>query len=169
MTVGAISGVVSTLLFNHLALRYFGPRAIYGSIWFAAGTVCNLIVGRITFACGLAFALAAVVALAHRAVPLGAIFAAATSLTSPVAGVGALLAVCAWALSRRENRRAGVAVGLCAGLPLAAISLEHEQREHAKDRVAEVGEEFPAGVGARSRDLGLYVSLDGAVDLGDEP
>ena len=123
VAVGAMSAVVSTVLFNHLAQRYFGQHALFGSIWFAAGTVCNVIVGRITFACGLAFALAAVVALAHRALPLAALLAAAASLTSPVAGVGALLAVAAWTLSRRENRGRGIAVGLCGGLPLVAISV----------------------------------------------
>ena len=57
------SGVASAFLFHRLVHRAFGAAAWVGSLWFATSTVTNLVVGRATFALGVAFALGALLAL----------------------------------------------------------------------------------------------------------
>ena len=93
------------------------------SVLFAAGTVVNVAVGRLTFALGLAVALAALAARPRRT-PLArrASSSLATAPASPVAGVMLGLALTAWWLhtrrpapagARRPRRRAGARPPRC--------------------------------------------------------
>src|SRR5215210_3475482 len=50
IVLGAISGIVSAVLFERIVSRAFGRRARFAALWFAFATVTNLIVGRVTFA-----------------------------------------------------------------------------------------------------------------------
>jgi len=54
--LGAISGVVPAVLFDRIVQRAVSPTSRVGMLWFALGTVTNLVVGRITFAFGVAVA-----------------------------------------------------------------------------------------------------------------
>ena len=66
--VGVVAAVASAVLFERIARRHFGESARWGALWFGAGTAADLLIGRVTFAVGVAFALAAVFALqrGHR-------------------------------------------------------------------------------------------------------
>jgi hypothetical protein len=119
--VGACAAVAGAAAFGALARRRYGDRAKLAIWWFGAATATNLFSGRITFALGLAFGLAAMLALDRRRVPLAAALAVATSLASPVAGIFCALAAVVHASLRRS--REGLWVGGAAGAALLALSL----------------------------------------------
>jgi hypothetical protein len=98
--VGALSGVASAALFEPLARRHFGGRAArWGALWFGAGAMTPVLSGRITFACGVAAALAALLALQRGKPWPAAALALATGLLSPIAGLFLALACAAYALA----------------------------------------------------------------------
>src|SRR4051794_8498344 len=68
LALGALSGVASAFMFERILRFSFGSVAWLGSLWFALGTVINLIVGRTTYAFGVALALGAIYALQRRRV-----------------------------------------------------------------------------------------------------
>ena len=91
--VGVLAAVASAALFERVARHQFGAQAARrGAMWFAAGTVADLLIGRLTFALGMAFALGAVVALQHGHRRGGLALGVLTSLASPVAGLFLALA-----------------------------------------------------------------------------
>ncbi len=115
--LGALSGVASALLFERIVQRALSPASRLGSLWFAVGTVTNLVVGRITFAFGVAIALAAIFALQHRKTALAAVCALAAPLASPLAGLFLAIGVAAWGLARRDRRTAAALVAAAAVAP----------------------------------------------------
>lgn len=92
---GALAAIASTLLFGRLASRNFGPQTKLAAIWFAVAATGDLWIGRLTFALGVAFALAAVLAAQQRGsrayAILASLCATLSAASSPVAG--ALLAL----------------------------------------------------------------------------
>lgn len=110
--VGALSAVAATLAFARLAGRV--PGAWLAGAWLAFGMATQLVANRLTFALGAAVgiaALAAARAASERSAPdppqgvgvrwISAIaLAAATSVSSPVAGAFLALAGAAWWLTR---------------------------------------------------------------------
>ena len=48
--VGGLAVVASAVLFDRVARRHWGQDAWLGSLWFAASTATNLLIGRLTFA-----------------------------------------------------------------------------------------------------------------------
>lgn len=120
--VGVLSAIASALLFERIARRHFGPRAArIGAQWFAVGTVADLLIGRLTFALGLAVALGAIYALQCGRRRLGIGLCVACTLASPVAGLFLALAGVAHWWSTRE--RLGLWVGAAAVTPATALSL----------------------------------------------
>jgi hypothetical protein len=114
------SALVATWSFCVMADRWLpAPRA--ASVIFAAGTVTNIAVGRLTFALGLAVGMAAVAAMTTGWRRTAVALAPLTTLASPVAGVFLMLAGVAWALSARPIRRLGIAITAGAALALAAL------------------------------------------------
>src|SRR5258708_6773567 len=86
IALGAVSGIASAFFFDRILHFSFGSIAWLGSIWFALSTVTNLIVGRTTYAFGVALALAAIYALQHRKVAIAIAAAVLCALASPLAG-----------------------------------------------------------------------------------
>ncbi len=121
--LGALSGVASALMFDRIVQRALAPASRIGSFWFAAGTVTNLVVGRVTFALGVAFALAAILALQHRHVALGILFAVACPLASPLAGLFLGIGATAWGISEAHRRATAVFVVSAALGPIAVLAL----------------------------------------------
>jgi len=134
--LGAICVVAATALFAKLARDRFGERALPGTLWFALGSVTILLSGRVTFALGLAPALAALVALerAGAAAPrsrrrrllaaLALLCAALSAIASPVAALFLAMAGVALALApplppRGARRPAGASGALVALRALA--------------------------------------------------
>ncbi|MBA3809692.1 MAG: hypothetical protein H0X28_15075, partial [Solirubrobacterales bacterium] len=79
-TVGVLSVLASTLLFERLARSLYGEGASWGAAMFGLAAVGDVWAGRLTFALGVAFALAAALALrrghALWAAPVAALCAA---------------------------------------------------------------------------------------------
>jgi len=102
--VAALSVLVSAALFERCSRAAYGPSARWGAAWFAVAAAGDIWIGRLTFALGVTFALAAVLALVsghHRWAGLLAVLSAAAS---PVAGVLLALAALTHALARRSPR-----------------------------------------------------------------
>lgn len=113
---GAVSVVVSAVLLAHLLTRAGLRWPLPVALWGAFALWCDLAAGRVTFAIGLTFGLAAVVAAGtHRTPSRGRITLAAglsflAVCASPLAGL--FVEVAAAALLLTGRRRAGVALGV---------------------------------------------------------
>jgi hypothetical protein len=121
LTLGAISGVAAAVLFERILRHAYGRTLWFPAIWFALGTVANLIVGRVTFGLGIAFGLAAVYALQHRRPVVAVAAALLCALSSPLAGAFLALAAVALACAERERRVTALAVAAGALAPIAVI------------------------------------------------
>jgi hypothetical protein len=113
----AIAGVACAWSFDRLVAARWGPAALPASLWFAAlGPLALLANGWLAFALGLAFALAALLALQRGRLLRAGALALACGLASPVAAfllglvLGAVVAAALW-----ERRTAAPA---SAGSPL---------------------------------------------------
>ncbi len=117
----AIAAVAAAALFEPLARGYFGAeRARWGSIWFGVGTATLLFTSRLPFAIGVAFGLAALLALQRRRYALAVVFAILCPLGSPVAGLFLAMAGVAFAMAAgrdRTKRREGIAIAAGAFIP----------------------------------------------------
>ena len=102
--VAIASCVLAAWCFHDLARGR--PRALAASLLFAAGTVVNVAIGRLTFALGLAVAVAALAAARRGKTVLATVLAVATAPASPVAAV---------ALGPRPRRRGGCTTAAPAG------------------------------------------------------
>jgi hypothetical protein len=129
--VGVIATAVAVWAFAVVAGRIAStPRAATIATWlFASGVVSNLLVGRMPFALGIAFAVGAW-ACVPRSRAAAALLSLAGAWTSPVAGVyvcvGAVAAFVGAPPGRdgRDDRRAALVLGapaLIGGLAMAAL------------------------------------------------
>jgi hypothetical protein len=121
--LASLSVLASTLLFERLVRKAYGEAASWAAALFALAAVGDVWAGRLTFALGVTFALAAALAYARGHPLVAAALAAACAAASPVAGVLLGLAALTLALWARSPR-ALVALALPAAavlLPLAAL------------------------------------------------
>ncbi|MEA2307707.1 MAG: hypothetical protein QOH43_4987 [Solirubrobacteraceae bacterium] len=120
--VGALSAVAAAWCFERLLHgRFPERRARVASLWFAAATVTTLISGRLTFALGLALALAAAWALAEGRPRVAALLGALSGLGSPVAAAFLVLGLAAWWWVARDRSAWWVAVASL--VPFGLVSL----------------------------------------------
>jgi hypothetical protein len=120
--VGALSVLVSVLCFERIVARAFGGiGARWASIAFAAAAVGDVWIGRLAFALGVSFALAAVLALMRRRVAIAVALALLCAAASPVAGALLGLAALTDSLWRRSPR-ALLAVAVPAGVVVLALA-----------------------------------------------
>jgi hypothetical protein len=122
IALGAVSGVISAALFDRLVRHEFGVAAGIGSLWFAISTATNLVVGRVTFALGVMFALAALLALQRRHRNIAVICALLCGLASPVAGLFLAIATGAYGLSQKSVRTASWLTAAMAIAPVLVIA-----------------------------------------------
>jgi cytochrome b len=111
--VGMLAVVCSSYLFDRLVRDRWGPEARWATLWFAAGVVTLLADGQLTFALGVAFALATLRGMQVGRGKLAVLSAAACALASPVAAVFLAGVVLAGALGRgRHVSRVAIWVGI---------------------------------------------------------
>jgi hypothetical protein len=122
LALGAVSGIASAFVFERILRFSFGSVAWLGSLWFALGTVINLIVGRTTYAFGVALGLAAIWALQHRRAVIAVGCAVLCSLASPLAGGFLAIVAVAWAASQRTQRTQALALLAGALAPIATVT-----------------------------------------------
>jgi hypothetical protein len=123
LALGAVSGIASALLFERILRFSFGSVAWLGGLWFALGTVTNLIVGRTTYAFGVALALGAIYALQHRHAVIAIVCGFLCALASPLAGCFLAIVAAAWAVADREKRAWALALGFATLAPVATVAL----------------------------------------------
>ncbi len=116
--VGAIAVSLSTAMFARLARDHFGARGPIAAALFALGAIGDLYIGRLTYALGVTFAVAAVLAVSRRHYALAALLSLGCGATSPVAALFLALAAAADLLTNRARARA---VSLAA--PAAVVTL----------------------------------------------
>ena len=108
--IGVLSAIGASLLFSAIAYRRFGDRARLGVAWFATATSISLFTGRLTFALGVAVALASVFFAQRDRRLLAIFFAALTPLASPVAALFLACGAVAYAVSERSRGGLDLAV-----------------------------------------------------------
>jgi N,N-dimethylformamidase beta subunit-like protein len=116
--LGALSVLASVVLFERLARSLYDSSARWGAAWFALAAVGDVWSGRLAFALGVSFALAAGLALVRRRTLLAVLLAALCAAASPVAGVLLVLAGLTCAIVQRSLR-----VALAPALPVVAVLL----------------------------------------------
>ncbi len=124
--LAALSVLASAALFERLVLGVYGPAARWGAVWFAVAAVGDIWLGRLTFALGVTFAIAAVLALVRGHPRWAALLAALCAAASPVAGVLLGLAALTDALARRSPR-ALVVLALPAAVVVLPLALLFEE------------------------------------------
>ena len=115
--VGAASVLASALLFERLAESRFGARARPAALVFAVGAAGDLYIGRLTFALGVTFGLAAVLAAARGRRRLAGVLSVGCAAASPVAALFLVLLAAADLVANRATRRAAAL-----GLPALALA-----------------------------------------------
>ena len=114
--LGALAALVSAALFERLLLAVYGEAARWGAVWFALAAVADIWIGRLTFALGVAFAVASVLALLRGRAGVAVALAVLCTAASPVAGVLLALVGATRCLVLRSPR-----AGLTLGAPVAAV------------------------------------------------
>ena len=104
-TVAIASAIGSAVLADAVIRAGSGRPCWPASIWFAAGTVTNVAIGRLPFALGLTFGLAAVLAAQHRRLVLAAVLTIVTSAASPVVSVFLAIVFAGWAVASTGRSR----------------------------------------------------------------
>jgi len=120
--LAALSVLASAALFERLVLGVYGRSARLGAAWFAVAAVGDIWLGRLTFALGVTFAVAAVFALFRGRPRWAALLAVLCAAASPVAGVLLGLAALTDALTRRSPR-ALVALAAPAAVVVVPLAL----------------------------------------------
>jgi hypothetical protein len=119
---GALAAVAAAGAFAVLAERHFGARARLGILWFAAATVSDLAIGRLTYSLGAALGLAALVALQRRRLATCALAAALCAAATPLAGLFVVFTALV-ALAERRLRRAAVVLGASALVVMVGLAV----------------------------------------------
>lgn len=99
-TVGLLSCTLTALFATLLIRRETGRQHRLALLAFSGAVVENLVVGRMAFAVGLAFAVLALLEVSHEHPRRATLAAILTSLASPLAGFFLLLAAVAWQRTR---------------------------------------------------------------------
>lgn len=119
--LGIACALISTALFQVIALGHFAGAALLGSAWFAVAAATLVFHGRVPFAIGVVVGLAALLALQRGWDRSAVALAVACGLASPVAGLFLSLAGVSTALADGRRRGYGVAAG--AIVPVVALQI----------------------------------------------
>jgi hypothetical protein len=119
--LAAVAVVVSTLLGERLLPAVFGGSARWGVVWLAVALVADLWIGRLTYALGVTFALAAMLALLRGRLVWAGTAAALCSAASPVAGVLLAFAVVTLAVVTDAALRHALRTVLVVAMPALVV------------------------------------------------
>jgi hypothetical protein len=122
--VAAVAVVWSAYLFDRLVRTQWGERARPATAWYAVGAVTMLASGRLSFALGVAVALASLRALQRGWAPAACAGALVCPLVSPVAAVFLAGVLTVAVLADRERTvLTPLATAAAALVPIAALNL----------------------------------------------
>ncbi len=120
--VAALAVLATAVLGERLLVELYGEAGRWGAVWLAVAAVADLWIGRLTFALGVALAVASLLAFVRRRTALAVVLALLCAAASPVAGLLlALLELTHFVLHR--SPRALLAVALPAGALVLAVAL----------------------------------------------
>src|SRR5690606_3737255 len=108
--------VAAAWCFERIVRPRYGERARLAAWLFGAGAATNLFTGRLTFAVGLALAMAALLALDRRREAPAVVLAGLSSFGSPVAGL--FVAFAGGTLFLTGHRRQGLVLAVPAALTI---------------------------------------------------
>ena len=117
---GLIAATVTSVAFSRIARRIRSDRWIWATAWVAWAATADLLVGRITYAAGQAFAVLAVLALLDGRRSVAWILAVLAASASPVAGVFLAFAAVVWWWVERRPGTLAMALG-AAGVTAAVV------------------------------------------------
>jgi hypothetical protein len=120
--VAVLAVLASAVLGERLLLSLYGEAGRWGAVWFAVAAVADVWIGRLTFALGVTFAVASLLAFVRGRMVVAAAMAVLCAAASPVAGVLLALVVFTQALLVRSPR-ALLVVGAPASLVALALAL----------------------------------------------
>jgi hypothetical protein len=120
--VAALAVLTTAVLGERLLVGLYGEAGRWGAMWLALAAVADLWIGRLTFALGVAFAVACLLAFVRGRPVLAGALALLCAAASPVAGVLLALVALTHALLRRSSR-AMVAVATPAGILVIILAL----------------------------------------------
>jgi len=135
--MGAIAAVASTVAFTEIARSHWGPRAArMGTLWYGAGSASLLFTNRLPFALGVAFAMAAVLALQRDRRLLAPALGVLSAMSSPVAGLFLAMGGLAYSLAARGEgvpikRRDGIALSAAGLVPPVLLTLAFPEGGYA--------------------------------------
>ncbi len=135
--MGAIAAVSSTIFFTEIARTHWGPRmARLGTLWYGVGSATLLFTNRLPFALGVAFAMAAVLALQRDRRLLAPLLGVLSAISSPVAGLFLAMGGLAYALAARGEgvpikRKDGMALVVAGLLPPVLLTVAFPEGGYA--------------------------------------
>ena len=135
--MGALSAVTATACFTEAARAHFGARAArLGTIWFGIASATLLFTNRLPFALGVAFGVAAVLALQRRHRILAPALAVLCAISSPVAGLFLAMVALGYSMaagtrSLDVRHRDGVVLAASAFVPPALLTLTFPEGGYA--------------------------------------
>ncbi|MEA2155501.1 MAG: hypothetical protein QOE11_1641 [Solirubrobacteraceae bacterium] len=119
---GAIAAATTTAAFAAIARTLRPGAAMWPTAWVAWAAAGDLLIGRVTYSVGLAFAVLAVLALVRgQHTLLACVLGAVSAAASPVAGLFLGMAIAVWWSVQRRD--AMLAVAACAGTVTVGSSL----------------------------------------------
>jgi hypothetical protein len=120
--VAVLAVLATAVLGERLLVGLYGKAGRWGAVWLTVAAVADLWIGRLTFALGVACAVACLLAFVHGRTVLAATLALLCAAASPVAGVLLALVALTLALARR-SAGALLAVAAPAGALVIALAL----------------------------------------------
>jgi hypothetical protein len=116
--LAVLAVLASAMLGERLLVDVYGEAGSWGAVWLAVAAVADVWIGRLTFALGVALAVACLLAFVRGRPALAAALAVLCAAASPVAGVLLALLALTCSLVGRSPR-----VALTVGAPAAAVAL----------------------------------------------
>lgn len=112
--LGVLTVLASTVIFSRIVAILYGRRSTLGSVFFAVAAASDLWIGRITFALGVTFALASMLAMIgsqrRSRVALSCLLGALSAVASPVAGLMLALAFGTEIVAKRRLRPGAIVI-----------------------------------------------------------
>jgi hypothetical protein len=126
-SLAIVCAAVAAWAFDRLVRAQYGSRGRLGSLCFAAGTVTQVLVGRLTFLLGVALALVALLLMRSGRSKSATVLAVLCALASSMAALLLALAAGAVALTSPSRRPGALLVAIGSVAPIALVSLVYPQ------------------------------------------
>ncbi|MEX1141278.1 MAG: hypothetical protein WD993_10430 [Thermoleophilaceae bacterium] len=157
--MGALAAVGATAAFTELMRGGYGPLAArLGTLWFGAGSATLLFTNRLPFGLGVAFGIAAALALQRRRPKLAALLGVLATISSPVAGLFLAMGGIGYALAHRPALGGKASAWASFGRSAAAIGPRTDPSSPTR-----IDRPYPVAIRPRSARDGIALAAAGLV------